>query len=160
MLQPKVGEPCMMIKSIIPRCIQTIIIQDHAQGILIIPVWPTQPWFCQAHTTPTTQQVTTNGLSTLWESFKRYIVSPEITKILMASWQDSTKKQYKAHVEKWLAFCHQRCISYSSPKVNEALDLLMVLYNKGLTYSIINTAGLLFHPSLLSKVGTTLDSTP
>ena len=103
---------------------------------------------------------TTNGLSTLWESFKRYIVSPEITKILMASWQDSTKKQYKVHIEKWLAFCHQRCISYSSLKVNEALDLLMVLYNKGLTYSTINTAGLLFHPSLLSKEGTTLDSTP
>ena len=42
----------------------------------------------------------TNGLSTLWESFKRYIVSPEITKILMASWWDSTKKQYEVHVEK------------------------------------------------------------
>lgn len=116
----------MMIKSVIPRCIQKII-QDQAQGILIIPVWPTQPWFSQAYTTPTTQQVTTNGLSAFWESFKRYIVSPEITKILMASWQDSTKKQYKVHVEKWLAFCHQMCISYRSLKVNEALDLLMVL---------------------------------
>ena len=33
--------------SIIPRCIQKIT-QDQAQGILIIPVWPTQPWFSQA----------------------------------------------------------------------------------------------------------------
>ena len=91
-------------------------------------------------TTPTTQQATTNGLSTLRESFTKYNVSPEITTIFMASRRDSTKKQYKVHLEKWLAFCRQRCISYSSPKVNDALDFLMVLYNKGLTYSTINTA--------------------
>jgi len=73
----------MMIKSIIPRCIQTIIIEDQAQGILIIPVWPTQPWFSQAHTTPTTQQVTTNGLSTLWESFKGTLF---LQKLPRSSW--------------------------------------------------------------------------
>ena len=33
--------------SIIPRCIQKII-KYQAQGILIIPLWPTQPWFSQA----------------------------------------------------------------------------------------------------------------
>lgn len=78
-------------------------------------------------TTPTSQQAMTNGLPTLRESFTKYNVSPEITKILMASWQDSTKKQYKVHLEKWFELCHQGCIFHSSPKVNEALDFLMVL---------------------------------
>ena len=58
----------------------------------------------------------------------------------MASLRDSTKKQYKVHLEKWLAFCRERCISYSAPKVNEALGFLVVLYNKGLTYPTIKTA--------------------
>ena len=39
-----------------------------------------------------------------------------------------------------MAFCHQRGITYSSPKINECLDFLMTLYNQGLSYSTINTA--------------------
>ena len=58
----------------------------------------------------------------------------------MASWRVGTRKQYKTYIEKWLAFCHQRGITYSSPKINECLDFLMTLYNQGLSYSTINTA--------------------
>ena len=51
-----------------------------------------------------------------------------------------TKKQYKTYVERWLVFCHERKINHSSPKIGEALQFLMSLYNQGLTYSTINTA--------------------
>jgi len=63
---------------------------------------------CQPTSTPTAQQATPNGLSALRESFAQYSVSPDITKILMASWRVGTQKQYKTYmcIEKWLAFCH------------------------------------------------------
>jgi len=40
---------------------------------------------CEPTSTPTAQQATPNGLSALRESFAQYNVSPDITKILMAS---------------------------------------------------------------------------
>ena len=43
-------------------------------------------------------------------------------------------------MERWLAFCRERKINHSSPKLGEALEFLTSLYNQGLTYSIINTA--------------------
>ena len=95
---------------------------------------------CHPTSTPTAQQATPNGLSALRESFTQFNVSPDVTKILMASWRVGTQKQYKTYIEKWLAFCHQRGITYSSPKINEGLDFLMTLYNQGLSYSTINTA--------------------
>lgn len=95
---------------------------------------------CQPTSTPVAQQATPNGLSALREFFTQYNVSPDITKILMGSWRVGTQKQYKTYIEKWLAFCHQRGITYSSPKINETLDFLMTLYNQGLSYSTINMA--------------------
>ena len=94
---------------------------------------------CQPTSRPAGQQATPNGLSALRESFTQYNVSPDITKIIMASWRVSTQKQNKTYIEKWLAFCHQRGITYSSPKINDCLDFLMALYNQGLSYSTINT---------------------
>lgn len=87
---------------------------------------------CLPTSTPAAQQATPNGLSALRESFTQYNVSPDITKILMTSWRVGTQK--------WLAFRHQRGITYSSPKINDCLDFLMTLNNQGLSYSTINTA--------------------
>ena len=87
---------------------------------------------CQPTSTPAAQQATPNGLSALRESFTQYNVSPDITKILMTSWRVGTQK--------WLAFRHQRGITYSSPKINDCLGFLMTLNNQGLSYSTINTA--------------------
>ena len=58
----------------------------------------------------------------------------------MASWRTGTKKQYKTYVERWLVFCRERKSNHSSPKIGEALQFLMSLYNQGLTYSTICTA--------------------
>ena len=103
--------------SLIRRFLQKIA-QDQAKGILIIPLWPTQTWFsqalqpampstldietpeeptatCQPTSTPTAQQAAPNGLSALRESFTQYNVSPDITKILMASWRVGTQNNTK-----------------------------------------------------------------
>lgn len=73
----------------------------------------------------------TNGLSTLWNLLKGTLF---LQKLPRFSWPPGGTAQ-RNNIKSTL----RRCSSYSSPKVNEALDLLMVLYNKGLTYSTINT---------------------
>ena len=95
---------------------------------------------CQPTSTPAAQQATPNGLSALRESFTQHNVSPDITKILITSWRVGTQKRFKTYIAKWLAFRHQRGITYSSPKINDCLGFLMTLNNQGLSYSTINTA--------------------
>ena len=82
--------------------------------------------------TSTTQNPASDGLSFIRNTFAQQDLSSDIT--------DMTKKQYKTYVERWLVFCHERKINHSSPKIGEALQFLMSLYNQGLTYSTINTA--------------------
>ena len=89
--------------------------------------------------TSTTQNPASDGLSFIRNTFAQQDLSSDITDILMASWQTGTKKQYKTYVERWLVFCRERKINHSSPKIGEALQLLMSLYiNQGLTYSVYN----------------------
>ena len=90
--------------------------------------------------TSTTQNPASDGLSFIRNTFAQQDLSSVITGILMASWRTGTKKQYKTYVERWLAFGRERKINHSSPKIGEALQFLMSLYNQGLTYSTINTA--------------------
>ena len=90
--------------------------------------------------TSTTQNPASDGLSFIRNTFAQQDLSSDITDILMASWRTGTKKQYKTYVERWLVICRERKINHSSPKIGEALQFLMSLYNQGLTYSTINTA--------------------
>ena len=64
----------------------------------------------------------------------------KVAEILTASWRGGTQKQYKTYIQKWLAFYSERKINYSSPEIGEALQFLMSLYCKELSYSAINTA--------------------
>ena len=56
------------------------------------------------------QEVATIGLSGLGEPFGRKGVSPKATKLLLASWRDSTKTQYESYIKRWLAYCVRRKI--------------------------------------------------
>ncbi len=131
----------------ISKCLQRIT-QDQAKGILIIPVWPMQPWFplvlqllysqpwiigpspqllTHAHIRepqPSTKGSTTNGLSFIRDTFTQQNISADITDILMASWRRGTQAQYKTYVEKWLAFCSERKINNSCPKISEVLEFI------------------------------------
>ena len=57
----------------------------------------------------------------------------------MASWRPGTKKQYSTYLNKCLEFCSKRTTDYSSPKISEAVEFLITLHSRGLSYSI-NTA--------------------
>ena len=138
----------------IPRCQQKIA-QDQAKGILIIRVWPTQTWFSQALQLLCNQPWIMKPSKSLLQHASQQ-VHPLHNKLhlmvcplsgnplhntmflqtlpnpygLLESGHTKTIQKY---IEKWLAFCHQRGITYSSPKINDYLDFVMTLYNQGLS---------------------------
>ena len=57
-------------------------------------------------------------------------------------------------------FCRQRKTNYYSPEISDALDFLMSLYSKGLSYSTINTARSALSTILIIQGCTTFGSHP
>lgn len=61
--------------------------------------------------------------------------------VLMNSWRTSTKKQYDSHLKKWLDFITRKSINVSDPlSVTVVLEFLTELFDKGYSYSTINSA--------------------
>ena len=58
----------------------------------------------------------------------------------MASWRDSTKKQYAGYLEKWQSYCSEQNIDSFSPTIEQVLHYLTELYQANCSYSAINTA--------------------
>jgi len=58
----------------------------------------------------------------------------------MASWRESTKKQYLPYINKWISFCTRNKTPLYAPSVGNVLDYLTELFHAGLGYSAINTA--------------------
>ena len=58
----------------------------------------------------------------------------------MASWRASTGKQYHIYLSRWEEFCKSRNINKFSASIENGIDFLASLYEKGLGYSAINTA--------------------
>ena len=58
----------------------------------------------------------------------------------MASWRASTAKQYQIHLSRWEMFCQSRNINKFNASIENGIDFLASLYEKGLGYSAINTA--------------------
>lgn len=74
------------------------------------------------------------------ESFKNRGISDDTQAILLSSWRESTKKQYRTYIGKWMSFCCNREINVFEADVNNVLSFLTVLYKSGLGHSCINTA--------------------
>ena len=60
--------------------------------------------------------------------------------ILMASWKESTKKQYGTYIAKWNIFCNANDIEPVTPSLRNVTDFLTELSEQGLGYSALNTA--------------------
>ncbi|CAG2248552.1 unnamed protein product [Mytilus edulis] len=86
------------------------------------------------------QSVKVSCLSAIRKNFENQGISDKASKIILASWRDSTKKQYSTYVKQWFRFCSKRKIDPLQPALNEVLDFLTVLFDKGLSYSTINCA--------------------
>lgn len=86
------------------------------------------------------QSVKVSCLSVIRKNLENQGISDKASKIILASWRDSTKKQYSTYVKQWFRFCSKRKIDPLQPALNEVLDFLTVLFDKGLSYSTINCA--------------------
>ena len=87
--------------------------------------------------TPTTA---VDGMQVIRRSLQESEISPDIVDIIMHSWRDSTQKQYKVYINKWLQFCSERKIDPLHPTVTAVLSFLHSLFKSGLSYSALNTA--------------------
>ncbi|XP_013394424.1 uncharacterized protein LOC106161898 isoform X1 [Lingula anatina] len=86
------------------------------------------------------------------KSFRDRGFSEQSINIFMASWRAKTKCQYKTYLSKWFQFCCERSINSFYVSVNDVIEFLTELYNKGLGYSSLNTAR-----SALSSLGILLE---
>ena len=88
-------------------------------------------------TSPTTGAA---GMQIIRQSLQISEISPDIVDVIMQSWRDSTHKQYKVYINKWLQFCGEGSHDPLHPSVRSVLSFPHSLFKKGLSYSALNTA--------------------
>jgi hypothetical protein len=76
-------------------------------------------------------------MSIVRKKFENEGISDKASKITLASWRSSTKKQYATYIKRWLNFCSQRQINSLKSSLSYVLDILTDLFESGLTYSSI-----------------------
>ena len=77
-------------------------------------------------------------LSSFWQQRQRGL-SEGATKLVEASWRQSTESQYSSYWRKWTAWATIHGISSSSPALSDVLNFLAELFDQGLQYRTINT---------------------
>ena len=138
---------------------------DKAEGVCVLPSWPTQPWFPKAiqmatrspvklkackmllslpkptrTDTSLTQQARPLNVPLVRKTLNTKNLSSAAKEIIMASWQPGTGKQYHSYLGRWVKFYAQKTIVVEEAGVKNRIDFLASLYKDGLGYSTINTA--------------------
>ncbi|KAI8500838.1 hypothetical protein Bbelb_216560 [Branchiostoma belcheri] len=80
----------------------------------------------------------TSRLACLRSQHDMYGISPEVSKILLASWRAGTQKLYASAWDKWSCWCDRRHIHPVSAPLNKVLEFLLSLYDRGFQYRAIN----------------------
>ena len=81
-----------------------------------------------------------DGMSIIWLSLRDRGIPQQTARTIIASWRDSSKKQYLASIRQWGRFCVIRKIHPCSASVLDGLNFLQYLFNLSVSYSSINTA--------------------
>ena len=58
----------------------------------------------------------------------------------MSSWKLGTKKQYQTFTKRWFQYCSEEQVNSVRPTLDNILEFLTSLFDKGLGYSSLNTA--------------------
>ena len=64
----------------------------------------------------------------------------EVKDLIVNSWAENTRKQYKTYYDQWIEFCKSNKVCTNNASIAEGSEFLFALYKKGLSYSVINTA--------------------
>ena len=59
--------------------------------------------------------------------------------IIMASWRDSTKKQYDIYIRQWSDFASNQGFDSFTPTIKQVLLFMTAEFNRGASYSKLNT---------------------
>ena len=60
--------------------------------------------------------------------------------VILQSWRAGTKKQYYSYIKKWNSYAREKGVPPGKPEILDILNFLNDLFEKGLSYSAINTA--------------------
>ncbi|XP_070522364.1 uncharacterized protein [Cardiocondyla obscurior] len=120
------------------------IIEDKAEGVLIVPWWPSQPWFPifsrLLEQTSGVAQSFPGGRQAIRKAFQLQEVPSNALDTMLASLSQATIKQYERPLRAWWSFCSNANISPFSPSVEQALDFLSCELLRAGSYSTLNTA--------------------
>ena len=136
---------------------------DKASRMIIVPYWPTQIWFPalmeivtdnpivinrkKNNTNITSSRPTASAglkaysdcMSSVRENFESRGLSETSTNIPMSSWKHSTKKQYETFIKKCFVYCSKSKLNQFESSLENVIEFLRSLFEKGLGYSSINT---------------------
>jgi hypothetical protein len=136
----------------LPRILQKLR-QDQATELVIAPTWPGQPWFPALLELlvdfPAQLLIAEGAIFLAFEQQASCIasvrsrlqttgLSPEVCKILLASWRTSTQKRYEGPWQQWASWCLERNKCPSSAPVADVLDFLSEQFNnRNLAYRTV-----------------------
>ena len=129
----------------------------HAHSTAAHSATPTRPPHAPTgarQTTPSAEQATPCGIQHLRQALKGAGLSGSAAQLITAAWRDNTQKQYRSYWSKWLHFCGQRKVAPLQASVQEVIEFLSLLFDRGLSYSSINVA----RSALVSLISTFTDS--
>lgn len=134
-----VANTIMVPNSDVPSCSST----NHSP-----PVQESTESSCISRGKPSTAQKDESSyLSTIRQQLEGLGFTSRSIAVIVASWREGTTSQYQTYLQKWLEFCKQKHCDVLPPPLPLTLDFLSMLYEKGLSYSTINTA-----TSMLSSI--------
>ena len=138
---------------------------DQAEGLVVVPFWPTQHWFSKFANMCTdipSILFSRDAQTTLEHPWRREQHLPSM-RLLVAPvsgirartspWEErqgnslshhgDTQRQYARPLKLWTEFCRERHQDYLSPNLTTVLDFVASLYTSGLGYSAITQHGVL-----------------
>ncbi|CAD6228482.1 GSCOCG00012047001-RA-CDS, partial [Cotesia congregata] len=125
--------------ALIARVLQKII-NDRACGVIVIPLWSTQPWFPLLKNLMITEMIIFKPNDIIREAFKRKNLPETSIEILSASLAESTIKQYNSALKDWWIFSKKKGRDPFCIEANSVLEFLSEKFRDGAAYGTLNTA--------------------
>lgn len=89
---------------------------------------------------PPIKENDTGCFSLIREALMRKNIQGKAASIILESWRGSTRKQYDTYIQKWVEFSGRQKTDTFNPTIEEVINFLSELYDKGIGYSGIGTA--------------------
>ena len=80
------------------------------------------------------------GMQSIRENLTYNGLSDQAAELVLASWRPATKKLYDVYINKWMTFAKDNNCSVFNPTIQDVVNFLADLFQKGAGYSVINSA--------------------